>query len=109
MATKPTASANRPDYLAEFTPPWAVTCWCDDTFVYCMIPALNGPPLIQKFALNEGGLSKAINILKVQRRTISKGRVHKESAPVIKHIRPRTLSAKQEDKAKAILRKMGLI
>ena len=100
----------KPDtYAAEYVPSWAVTCWCDDAFVYVMIPALNGPPLIQKYPLNEGGMTKAINILKVQRRTISKGRVHKESAPVIKHIRPRALSPKQEDKAKAILRKMGLI
>lgn len=101
----------KPDsYLREFIPPWAVQCWTDDAFVYTAIPTKSGPPLIQRYALTEGGLTKAINILKVQRRTIAKGRVHKESAPPItKLASPRRLNTTQRDKVLAALRKSGIL
>ena len=45
-------------------PPWSVVCWADDTAIYTEIPATSGPPLIQRYALTEGGLSKALEFLR---------------------------------------------
>lgn len=101
----------KPDtYATEFIPAWAVQCWSDDEFVYCAIPSKAGPPLIQKFALTEGGMTKAINTLRVQRRTLSKGRVHKQSSPPItRYEKPRPLNDRKRELVRAALRKAGII
>lgn len=55
-----------PDSLAsDFIPPEAVLCWCNDVSIFIAIPASNPaqPPLIQSYALTEGGLHKALKIL----------------------------------------------
>ena len=109
--TRPTASAMHPDtFTTEFLPAWAVTCWCDDQFVYVALPVKNAAPLIQKFPLTEGGMTKAINILRVQRQTLSKGRVHKVSSPPITRYGPlKPLADKDRAKVLAAMRKAGIL
>lgn len=105
------ASHAHPDTFAQsFTPSWAVTCWCDDAHVYVMIPATNAPPLIQKYPLTEGGLSKAINILRVQRQALGHGRVHKPSSPPVKRdsdLKP--LTDRDRGKVLAAMKKAGIV
>lgn len=45
-------------------PPWAVTCWVDNGAVYTEVPALTGPPLIQKYDLCDSGLNKALSFMR---------------------------------------------
>lgn len=46
-------------------PPWSVTVWCDSTHLYTEIPGAPGkPPYIEKHALTEGALSKAIHFMR---------------------------------------------
>ena len=47
-----------------FSPPWAVTCWADDTHVYVELPAKSGPPYIQAFSLTTAGLDKALKLMR---------------------------------------------
>lgn len=44
-------------------PPWALSIWADLRYVYCEVPAKEGPFLVLKFALTEGGLTKALTLL----------------------------------------------
>ena len=110
MTTKPPHQAPGDGFASEFIPAWAVTCWCDDDAVYTAIPTKAGPPLIQRYPLTEGGMTKAINILRVQRKAISKGRVHKESNPPITRFqKPKPLNDKDRAMALAILKKVGIL
>lgn len=45
-------------------PAWAITAWIDDSFVYTEVPAISGPPLIQKYELCDAGLSKALAFMR---------------------------------------------
>lgn len=47
-------------------PPWAVTAWVDDVNVYIELPTVNGAPFVTKFALTEGGLSKALHYMRAE-------------------------------------------
>lgn len=108
---KATASAMHPDTFAtSFTPAWAVTCWCDDSFVYVALPVKNAAPYIQKFPLTEGGMTKAINILRVQRQHLSHGRPHKlSSTPIKRYGSLRPLSDTNRAKVLAAMKKAGII
>jgi hypothetical protein len=46
-------------------PKWAVTCWCSDHDIFVALPmSAGGPAYIMRFALNEGGLSAALEVLR---------------------------------------------
>lgn len=45
-------------------PAWAVLAWCDDTSVYIELPCLDGSFHRLSFPLSEGGLSRALNLLR---------------------------------------------
>lgn len=45
-------------------PPWALTVWVDDLAIYTEVPCKEGPPLIQRYPLHEGGLSRALAFLR---------------------------------------------
>jgi hypothetical protein len=109
--TRPTASAMHPDTFAtDFTPAWAVTCWCDDEFVYVALPVKNAAPYIQKFPLTEGGMTKAINILRVQRKTLAHGKPHKVTqAPITRYGSLRPLSDTNRAKVLAAMKKAGIV
>lgn len=51
-------------------PAWAVTAWTDNNAVYIELPSKTGVPYIQKFALSDGGLSKALSLMRSLHRTI---------------------------------------
>jgi len=46
-------------------PPWGLFLWADQNTIFAEVPAADPslPPLIMKFAKNEGGLSKALAML----------------------------------------------
>ena len=57
----------KPDtFSPDYIPAHAIQCWTDDTYVYTAVPVRNGPPLIQRYPLTEGGLTKALDFLKAQ-------------------------------------------
>lgn len=109
--TKPRQPA--PDtFSADYIPPHAITCWVDDTHVYTAIPALVGPPLIQRYALTEGGLSKALSILRVQRKeALRRGGIEpaRKGAPAVRKADPVKGTPEQREAALAILKKMGIL
>lgn len=46
-------------------PAWSVRCWCDREAIYTEIPGAGAnPPYVQKWALTEGGLSKALLLMR---------------------------------------------
>lgn len=52
-------------------PPYAVTCWCDERNVYCALPmTAGGIPYIMKFALSEGGLTSALEVLRKRKHEV---------------------------------------
>ncbi len=90
-------------------PPWAITCWADDHSIFTEVPAVSGPPLIQKYALTEGGLSKALDFLRA---------FHRQSQPTggdykitlqanIKRSSPAGSDA-QREKAREILKRLKI-
>lgn len=52
------------EYLSTGRPPWAVTAWVDDSYVYIELPCKDGPPYIEKHAFSESGLSKALGMMR---------------------------------------------
>lgn len=51
-------------YLPSGRPAWAVTMWMDDSAVYMELPCKDGPPYITRYELCEGGLSKALGMMR---------------------------------------------
>lgn len=46
-------------------PPYAITCWANDHDIFVAMPMTKGgQPFIVSFPLNEGGLSRALEILR---------------------------------------------
>lgn len=52
-------------------PPYAITCWTNDREIFVAMPmAKGGTPYIVSFALNEGGLTQALNILRKRQKEV---------------------------------------
>lgn len=46
-------------------PPYAITCWTNDREIFVAMPMTSGgTPFIISFPLNEGGLTKALEVLR---------------------------------------------
>lgn len=45
-------------------PPYAITMWTNDIEIFVAIPCKGNIPYITSFPLNEGGLTKALNLLR---------------------------------------------
>lgn len=97
-------------------PPNALRVWVDDRAVYTEIPgkAPAGLPHVMSFALSEGGLSKALNILRVQHRQ-SFGPMDYAGTPVDRFgpvaqpsNRPSVGTAIQRAHAQAVLKRLGI-
>lgn len=90
-------------------PAWALTMWADDSFIYTEIPAKSGPPLIQKYELCEGGLSKALAFMRdFHRKHQPKGGDYKITLQAkITRPAPQATDASRE-KAREILRKLKI-
>lgn len=103
-------------------PPYAIHCWTNDREIFVAMPmAKGGIPFIVSFPLNEGGLSRALEILRKRPKesilpthaqpanytkppvqpqvklTKAQERLHSETTP------------EQRDAAQALLRKLGLV
>jgi hypothetical protein len=110
----------KPDLPADSGKPiYAVTMWSDDNWIYVELPVLDSIPYICKFAFTEGGLSKALHVLRTARTkvlpstvTLSKkpevGHIAQITHPKIKRPAPKT-TEEQRAQAKAVLKKLGLL
>jgi hypothetical protein len=94
----------------------ALRVWCDDVAVYTEIPGKppNGLPHVMSFPLHEGGLSKALNILRVQHRQVF-GRTDSAGVPLDRvgptaqpSNRPSIGTPIQRAHAQAVLRRLGI-
>lgn len=50
--------------LPTAKPPWAVTAWCDHNYIYVEMPCKDAPPYIIKEPLSEGGLGRALGLMR---------------------------------------------
>jgi hypothetical protein len=99
--------------ITTFKPPWALTCWVDDRFVY--VELAGAIPYIERFALCEAGLSKALNILRSRRREYAgppektPPAVHKPATRFVHRGRATrdAFNDDQRDRARAVLKAMG--
>ena len=93
-------------------PPHALMCWVDDRFVYIEIPSRTGNPYVEKFDLTEGGLSKALNFLRIRYDELPSSMKNYTAPP----IEPSTKNGKapiqtvaQRELALAVLRKLNVL
>jgi len=105
--------------VTTFKPPWALTCWVDERYVYIELPG--AVPYIERFALAEAGLSKALNILRSRRKEfagppqsakapVEAGYVARKPATRFVHRGRATKDAfddDQRDRARAVLKALG--
>lgn len=92
-------------------PPWAVTLWSDERRIYAEIPGKDRP-YITTFMLNEGGLSKALSLLRTRAETnTNTSPIYRVDPSTIAHPsnRPSVGTAAQRANAQSILRKLGMI
>lgn len=94
-------------------PPNAHLCWVDDVNVYIEIKSKSAP-YIAKFALSEGGLSKALNMLRESHKAFKvNGGTYKIPEPdVTKIVRGKAqpkVSEDQRESARNVLKKMKII
>ena len=103
------------------TPPHAVTMWATDHDIIVMLPMTSGgPPYLMKFALSEGGLMQALEVLKKRKHEVLSPLEAQalyeppKNPPQVKvsERRQRFLNETteaQRDAAQALLRKLGLV
>jgi hypothetical protein len=99
-------------FAKSAAPSWKVTAWCDDRYVYIEIPSKMAHPFVEKFPLHEGGLSKALNFLRVRYEEVPSPQRNYTAPPII----PSTVNGKppvqnEEQRATAlnVLRKLGIV
>lgn len=90
-------------FSRSFHPPHAVIIWCDEASLYIEVPSKQGPPAIISFRLSEGGLGKALDIMRGAR---DKSRT-KYSPP--RRRRSTKFTDEQLDRASSILKKSGMV
>ncbi len=105
-------------YSSTGRPAWAITAWVDDSYVYTELPVKDGPPLIQKYAFSEAGLSKALGLMRDLHRKLSDPTVGKPQLaqhPMVKQGKtlyrgkPIEVSADQRQLVHEMLKKAGII
>ncbi len=107
-------------------PPHAITMWLSDHDIIAMLPMKSGgPPYLMKLPLSEGGLAKALNLLRERKAEVLSGLEAAEMQRLMHSAQPADhppqvkLTKSQEklhsettqaqrDRAKALLEKMGL-
>ena len=98
--------------LAPFAhPPHALLCWIDDVNIYIEIPSTVGNPYVQKFPIVEGGLSKALNFLRVRYECLPTSEKNQFKPPEVKYRGQNKIVQTNEQRAEtlALLRKLGLV
>lgn len=99
------------DALTTARPPHAVVMWCDRGFIYTELPATNGGlPYIQKHSLTEGGLSKALAMMRdlYAKHQPLGGDYNIPLNPLIR-VAPNSFSSDQRSAALDALRKLKVI
>ena len=102
-------------FASSARPPWAVTMWVDDHAVYMELPVKNGPPYITKHEFCEGGLSKALGMMRdiYRAQAPSGGSYNLTKHPLIeanakaKSRSPQATDA-QREAARATLKRLGI-
>lgn len=93
-------------------PPYAATMWMDHTNIYMEIAAKDGgPPYIATYSCTEGGLSKALAMMRdlfMAAQPIG-GRYTIPHNPMIKKANINNFSEAQREAARLALRKAGII
>lgn len=96
--------------LSTARPTHAVIMWSDDRNIYVELPTTLGVPYVTKYPLNEGGLTKALNILKTR---YEEAPSHEKNyvAPVAftNNGKPPVQTSEQRAVAHNVLRKLGLL
>lgn len=93
-------------------PAYAQYTWCDDNYIYVEIPAPKlGAPYVMKFSLTEGGLTKALGLLRdAHRKLAPKGGYYRPAKqPIIRALEKDAFTQEQRSSARDILKKMGMI
>jgi hypothetical protein len=102
-------------------PAWALTMWTDDHNIYVELPmSAAGVPYIMTFALTEGGLGTALEILKKRRKEVILPTAAEPANYTLPKNQPQVKLSKQQEKlhaettaeqrenARALLSKLGL-
>lgn len=91
-------------------PSHAVTLWCDDLNIYAIIP---GPtPHVTKFPRSEGGLTKALHLLRTKYDELPTASRNYTAPPAnvsLRNGKPPVQNDEQRTHALAVLRKMGVV
>lgn len=93
-------------------PPHALLCWLDDRFVYVSLPTVSGQPFVEKFALCDAGLGKALNLLRLRYDELPTAQKNYTIPPVpitLRNGKPPVQTEDQRTQALAVLRKMGIV
>lgn len=104
-------------------PPYAVTMWTNDHEIFVAMPmSAGGTPFIISFPLNEGGLSKALEVLRKRPKEVilptAATPANYTKPPSQPQVRPMgkirekvhsETTQEQRDAAQALLRKLGLV
>lgn len=107
----------------DFVPPYAVTMWTNEREIFVAMPmTTGGQPFIISFPLNEGGLSRALDILRHRPKEVILPTIDQPAnytkppaQPMVKpmgKVRERVHSEttpEQREAAQALLRKLGLV
>ncbi len=107
-------------YLASGKPSWATTMWVDDNAVYMELPVTDGPAFITRYEFSEGGLSKALGMMRDLHReknpdnrplNLTKHPIIAASAKakVLAKTRVPEASTAQRDNARAVLKRLKVI
>lgn len=107
-------------------PPWAITMWLSDHDIIAMLPMRDGgQPYLMKLPLSEGGLAKALNLLRERKaevlspleatalRRLMHSAQPADHPPQVKltktqeKLHAETTEA-QRDRARTVLEKMGI-
>ena len=103
-------------------PAYAVTMWTNDVEIFVALPmAKGGKPYIMSFALNEGGLTKALEVLRKRPKEVILPTLDQPANYTKPPVQPQVKLSKaserlhaettpeQRDAAQALLRKLGLV
>lgn len=106
----------------DFIPPYAVTMWTNATEIFVALPmAAGGTPYIMSFALNEGGLSRALEILRKRPKEVitptaaaPANYTKPEAQPQVRVSKAQErlyaeTTPEQRDAAQALLKKLGMV
>lgn len=103
-------------------PPYAVTMWSNDREIFVAMPmTTGGTPFIISFPLNEGGLTKALEVLRKRPKEVivptAAAPANYTKPPVQPQVKLGKIAERlhsettqdQRDAAQALLRKLGLV